>query len=426
MTEEIKKTPVATPKVHEGADQKIRPFRAVKVEMKAEEPAKADRMEFVHPRRERVSVLMNQLNDQISVRKFHPSNLVQVRDHRGEAPAKSHTGVMVIREGKMVTAPPKEAEAAAKVREAVLKAGKAGAKGEAPEAKKEGLTLLEKIFLAHFEEGAPLGEILAQGKFKFLPKPEKSWKEFFQRFLPFTLEKKANVSDLEAIIYRGLLQNTLISDLKFLSGKTDKFTRLQIQGSQILQKLASLMPGDVVAQALIAELAELIGGPEFAYLALSHKVVNPEMVDKGQSPIAEAYQSPEQMKQAAIKEGVREASQGIALDARTEQLIAERLDLDLKAVRGDTTIDASKKEAVPGGVGEKLGGLLFKKRRKGLFGGWETGGDAGPVFVPWYQLIFRPKKYKGKPRWWVPLIYFVTASSLALAAFYVFKFLLQR
>jgi hypothetical protein len=309
-----------------------------------------------------------------------------------------------VREGKPVGTPhagasPPEAAAAAKVAEA--------------------LTLFEKIFLARFEGGLPLGEKLDPGQFKFLPKTDEEWAAFFQKFLPFALQKTVNVADLEALIFRGLLKNIMISDLKFLDGKTDKFARLEIHGTEILKRLASMMPGELLARALVAEW---MGGPEFAYLALSHKVVNPEAMEKGASPIAEAYQSPGEMKEAAIREGAREATRGIALDARTEQLIVERL--DLKSVRGETALDSRSGKVEKGDEG--LGGLFFKKRRRGLFGGWEAGGEAGPAFVPWYQLIFRPKKYKGKPRWWVPLIYFVTVSALGLSAFYVFKFLLQR
>lgn len=268
----------------------------------------------------------------------------------------------------------------------------------------EELSPFEKSFLAHFEGGEPLGEKLSPGEAKFLEKSEKAWAEFFQRFLPFTAEKKAKVSDLEALIYRGLLKQaglraekgTLISDLKFLSGRTDKFARLEIQGSKVLEQLAEKVPGDLLAQAIVASFLE---GPEFAYQSLSHRIVNPEALKEFRSALAEAYQSPERMKEAAIREGTKETRQGIALSARTEQLISERLGLP---------------------------GILPAKRKKGMFGGMEEGADAGPVFVPWYQLIFRPRKISGRPRWWVPLIYFVALSTAGLALFYLFKFLLPR
>jgi hypothetical protein len=72
-------------------------------------------------------------------------------------------------------------------------------------------------------------------------------------------------------------------------------------------------PGDVLGKEMLAQIAEKLGGEEFSYLSLSHKVVNPEMGSTTKNPLAEAYKSPEQMKEAAIREGTREVSQGIAL-----------------------------------------------------------------------------------------------------------------
>lgn len=282
------------------------------------------------------------------------------------------------------------------------------------------LSLFEKIFLARFEGAAELGEKLEPGKARFLAKSEKGWVEFFQKFLSFTVEKRGKISDLEALIYRGLLKGarpqaergTLISDLKFLSGRTDKFARLQIQGSKILETLAEKVPGEVLAQALVAEW---IGGPEFAYQSLSHRIVSPELMSAFKSSIAESYKTPQQTKEEAFREGRQKVSPGIALSARTEQLIAERLDLDMRSLRGNTTVLA------PNVV------KTSEKKRKGLFGRmFEDEADAGPVFVPWYQQILRFKKIPGKPKWWVPLLYFVAFSATALFVFYIFRFLLQR
>ena len=262
--------------------------------------------------------------------------------------------------------------------------------------------IVEKIFLAHFEGGAGLGEKLAPGEAKFLPKSEEAWAEFFQRFLPFTQEKKGKVSDLEALVFRGILKKAgaqgekgvLISDLKFLGGKSDKFARLDLSAfkgvpaSVIVEKLASLVPGDLLAQAV---LAEWIAGPEFAYQSLSHRVVNPETMTLFRSAIAEAYRSPEEARREAFK-GAPEPTRGIAMSARTEQFVAERLGL----------------------------GTLPPRRKR------PADEEGAPVFVPWYQLLFRPKKIKGKPRWWVPLLYMTAVSAAGLFIYFIFKFLLQR
>ena len=257
------------------------------------------------------------------------------------------------------------------------------------------LALFEKIFMAHFEGGIPIGEELEKGRFNFLAKSEKGWVEFFQKFVAFTMERKGNLNNVQALVVRGILKPMLVSDLKFTDGKTDKFVRLLIQNPQVMAKIASMAPGEVISHDLLMQWAEAFGGLEFAYQALSHRVVNPEAVKDSQSPVAEAYQTPEQMKGAAIREGVRDDTQGIALSARTEQAVAERLNFNLGLIRRD--------------VG------LFLKKKKGEFSGGE------PVFVPWYQHITRPQRFKGKVRWWVPLLYFAGVSAAIFGLIYVFR-----
>ncbi|GEM_PF-2780031 len=263
------------------------------------------------------------------------------------------------------------------------------------------LSLFEQVFLAHFEGEAKLGEQLPSGTLKFLPKPSKEWMAFFQKFLPFTLQKTGNVSDLQAVIFRGLLQEVaepalLISDLQFLNGKTDKFARLEIQSAEILKRLSTMMPGDALAVAFVTELLQT---PEFKYFSLSHRVVNPEMVQKDGndmkgSDIAQAYKSPEVMKQVALREGVRWERPGIALSARTEQMVAQQLNLKLGSQSG--------------------------RRKKGRDLP-DSPSEEGGVFVPWFELGRR--KFSGKPHWFVPFTYFVIASGVGLLVYSLLKFL---
>jgi hypothetical protein len=312
---------------------------------------------------------------------------------------------------------------------------------------REELSLFERIFMAHFEGGIPIGDKLEKGQFKFLPKTEKAWAEFFQKFLPFTLERKVNIGDVEILVFRGLVKGEqaeqargqagqktpalfLVSDMKFIDGKTDKFARLQIQGQDLAQQMGEHQAGDLLGKATLAQIVERLtgepGGKELSYLSLSHRIVNPEMVDKSKNPIAEAYRTPEQMKDMAIREGTRDVSQGIALSARTEQLIAEKLDINLKQGRDLGAIEGRTREVpgAPGGV--ELGGLFMgKKKRRGMLGeGDESGGSS--AYVPWWLAVTRPKKFKGKPRWWVPFLYFLVASGAALAAVYVFRYWMSR
>jgi len=297
------------------------------------------------------------------------------------------------------------------------------------------LSLFEKIFLAHFEGGLPVtAKMLEKGEFKFLPKTEKGWAEFFQKFAAFALTKTAKAGDVQALVFRGLIgpdgtltkegrallaqsKGILVSDLKFENGKTDKFARLGIANEQMLQTLSNMAPGETMSPAVFAELLKVMGGGELSYLSLSHKVVNPDMAKTNPSAVTEAYQSPEKMKDAAIREGVRNVTPGIALSARTEQLMAQKLDIDLRPGLDRRAGETIKAAASP------LAGLFAdkKKKRSGL---WGSGADddGSPVFVPWYRHVFTPQKFKGKPRWWVPFTYFIAGSVALLATYYIFRF----
>lgn len=307
----------------------------------------------------------------------------------------------------------------------------------------EELNLFEKIFLAHFQGNIPLGDALAKGQFKFLPKSEQAWMEFFKTFLAFTMLKEGNVGDVQSLIFRGLMtpQGTLtpeaktllaqakavlVSDLKFENGATDKFARLAVMSEPMLHALSKMAPGDVMSHELLAQLASQMpsaAGEGFSYLSLSHKVVNPDMIQAAPSAIAEAYQSPEKMKEKAIREGVREVTSGIALSAKTEQMIAERLDINLRPTQADVIAPGRPGAEKAGVASTGLGGLFGKKKKKGGF--WGAGaeeGDGSPIFVPWYQHVFGRQKFKGKPRWWVPLLYFVATSAAAFGLIYVFRY----
>lgn len=366
--------------------------------------------------------VMKNLKSLVNFRPDRASELAAKKEG-AEARRAGHPSAMVMKNGKMVAAGAAGLHGKGEV---VAETGK----GTAPLTKEE-LSLFEKIFIARFEGGAELGETLQKGETaKFLPKTEEGWKQFFDKFKAFVMEKKVRVADLEALTYRGVLKDaakkegkdiaTLISDLKFTDGKTDKFARLQIQSSEIMEKLASLIPGDLLGQALVAEW---LGGTEFAYQSLSYKVVNPEMAKSSPTDLSAAYQSPEKMKEAAIREGVREVSPGIALSARTEQLMAEHLDINLRGAREERGKSEERGGAHSGSLS------MDRKKRKGLFGGLLGGffGSEGEGLS--FALGTGPtarKQFKGKVKWWVPLIYFVVISAVGLSAAYIFKFLLQK
>lgn len=375
---------------------------------------------------------------------FRPGRAHEVAamGERTEAGRGTDEVLRVIRDGRMIALPSRgteEASRAGAAHPAQAAQNAAQLREVLSSLTKEELSLFEKMFMAHFEGGIPIGEKLAAGQFKFLSKSEKAWVEFFQKFLPFTLEKNVKTGDIEMLVFRGLFKDTpqqqaakgekapvifLVSDMKFLDGKTDKFARLQIPGQELLKTMSEQQPGKVLGKEMLARIAEGLGGEEFSYLSLSHRIVNPDMVDKTKNPIAEAYRTPEQMKDAAIREGTRDVRQGIALAARTEQLIAEKLDINLKAqTRGDLGAVERRGGEGQGMPGVDLGGLfLGKKKKKGMGtgAGYDEAGGQSP-YVPWWLAPMQPKKFKGKPRWWVPFLYFLGASALALAAVYVVR-----
>ncbi|HSA59742.1 MAG TPA: hypothetical protein VLJ37_08670 [bacterium] len=366
------------------------------------------------------------------------------RTEPGARPA-SDDVMRVIRDGRMIAVPSRGTEEAARAgtaHPAQAAQNAAQLREMLSSLTKEELSVFERIFMAHFEGGIPVGEKLAAGQFKFLSKSEKAWVEFFQKFLPFTLEKKVKTGDVEMLVFRGLFEDMhkeqaakgekapvlfLVSDMKFLDGKTDKFARLQIAGQDLLKTMSEQQPGNVLGKEMLAQIAEKLGGEEFSYLSLSHRIVNPDMVDKTKNPIAEAYRTPEQMKGQAIREGTRDVSQGIALSARTEQLIAEKLDINLKAqARGDLGAVERRGGEAQGMPGVDLGGLfLGKKKRKGMGTDYDEAGGQSP-YVPWWLAPMQPKKFKGKARWWVPFLYFLGASAVGLALVYAFRYWISR
>jgi hypothetical protein len=372
---------------------------------------------------------------------------------RGSAGAEAEDLVRVIRDGRMIALPGRGEEASrsagtSESARTVLHHAEAAAHLKAAlggALSKEEMNLFERLFMAHFEGGIPIGEKLEAGQFKFLAKSEKAWMEFFKKFAPFTFEKKANLGDVQLLVFRGLVKDMpkgaqgeasktpllfLVSDMKFADGKTDKFARLLLQGQGLAQTMSERQPGEVLGKALLAQIASSLGGEEFSYLSLSHRVVNPDMPEVLKNPIAEAYRSPEQMKQQAIREGTKDFSLGIALPARTEQLIAEKLDINLKPqARGDLgDLGGVGRRGVEGRASADIqlgGGWLGGRRKKGRGEEGDESSDQTP-YVPWWLAVTRPKQFKGKPRWWVPFLYFLAASSLALAAVYAFRYWMTR
>ncbi|MBI4197111.1 MAG: hypothetical protein HY539_04740 [Deltaproteobacteria bacterium] len=319
------------------------------------------------------------------------------------------------------------------------------------------LTTFEKLFIGRYgeEEGkrqpwSGQGS-LSKGQFHFAKKTVSEWVSLITKWFPFTLETKGKTGELDRAVFRGVVEKApmpppkgesasstkretamLISDLRFLSGKTEKFARIPLSSSaqvrQILAQLEALRPGQLLDKP---QLLQLLGSADFPYLVLSRKIIRPELAQvEPQNPLVESARAHEGGGIAYS----REATKGLAFSAKTEEMIASQLDLNIRPTsalqqKGESSgIAATLTTPVGGPLGstedqKRLFGFL-KKRRRREAGEGEALYEGG--FVPWYQLVWSPKKWKGKPRWWIPLLYLITISVIVFSIVYLVRFVLPQ
>ncbi|MBI4373471.1 MAG: hypothetical protein HY542_01205 [Deltaproteobacteria bacterium] len=350
-------------------------------------------------------------------------------------------------------------EARAVLQKGLLSPSEAASSSKMPPVVEKAFVAFLKVFYSWFAKGE--GETKKQDaslppdQARYAKKEEKAWADLLKKTVPFTLSRKTDWKGIEAAVFRGVVRNppevasrnaaqtatregaqkeVVVSDLIFANGKMEKFARIPIAAlanpavaARVLAHLESMLPGEKISKALLMEWFG--AGGELSFLALSHKVVRPELAKAFKSALTESAEG--RSEEAAMAYG-REASQGIALSARTEEMVARQLDINLRPtnVSGVGEGDNQNSSGVAGGTGpaelshKTLFGLR-KGRRRG--GASDEGEILIPGFVPWYELVFKPYNWKGKKvRWWVPLLYLVAASTVGLGSVYVFKFLLQR
>ena len=227
------------------------------------------------------------------------------------------------------------------------------------------LTPFEKILLAHLVGGLTLGEEpLPDGKFKFAFKSDEAQQEFFLKNSPLAMEKKTPLTEIKAAIYRGLFNfkgqdgkglaqmkgvpsqqlvqlqaeqaanGTLVSDLQLANGKTEKFTQLEIKNQQLLRQLASLLPGVAITSPLLTELAR---GGELSYLALSHKVVHPELMEQVAQKLGISVDDLKNQlgvngAERGDERALRASDRGNFLSTRAEQMASQALDLNWRSL----------------------------------------------------------------------------------------------
>lgn len=297
----------------------------------------------------------------------------------------------------------------------------------------------EQFFIARFQGGRAWVSQLAEGIVRFGQKSPETWGKFFQEAAPLTLTKKGNVEEIKNFRYRGFYSEAgvvkgaeravvkrvlLVGDLQLQNAmQVEKFARIPVEGmgqfQQLLVRLASILPGDLLSHPLLMEW--LLGRTEFSYLLLSHKVVDPNLAREVNSPMVQAAMA--RAGEELMRYG-REATRGIALSAKTEERVAQQLNLKLRPVSsGESQLD-SRSLSGGGTTGIAMKGLSTLRGRKRSRSGEEA--ELVPGFVPWYQLFSQQRKWKGRMKWYVVLSYFVAASAFGLFIVYLLKFLLRQ
>ena len=292
------------------------------------------------------------------------------------------------------------------------------------------LSLFEKVFLAHFESGALLGDKLPPGLEKFLKKGEQEWSGFFNNLAPFAQKKSVPMSDIQALLFRGVTQTSpaskegknltwLIVDMQLpaqpgrLQPTLEKFVRILLPAdSAALQKtldqLIQKNPGDTLSLSQLSDLLNQRNG-SLECESLSYKIVDSKAVTAENKAIAESYQSPEQLRMASVREGTRQSTPGIALDARTEALMASQ---HLGHSQGSFI----------GSI--KSSGNILKKKAAGEE---EKSSENLQTQVPPYLLNLpksRLPSFRGKPKWYIAFIYSVISTLVIIGAYYIVRHLL--
>ncbi|QQR79986.1 MAG: hypothetical protein IPJ69_11675 [Deltaproteobacteria bacterium] len=316
----------------------------------------------------------------------------------------------------------------------ILKDGKLvstkGSKSDSPtirhskDISKQELSAFEKVFLAHFESGAAIGEKLPPGIQKFLKKGTQEWVGFFNHLAPFAMKKSVKAGDIQSVIFRGVLEEVvdgkkqifLISDVTLpaqpgrLQKTVEKFVRIALPEQQdillqLLNELSQKNSGDALPTEFTNLLAKLGSEGLFSYEALSHRIMDASAVTNENKFLAETYQSPDQVRLSSMREGTRQSTQGIALDARTEALMVS--------------------QHLPGSLSMSPKTLGPMKKKNG--GDEERFLENPLIQIPPYLLNLpksRLPSFKGKPKWYIAFIYSIVSTLVLIGVSYILRHLL--
>ena len=106
---------------------------------------------------------------------------------------------------------------------------------------------------------------------QFMGKTASEWNAFFSNMLQLGNAETPvtrNTAELAEALFRGLYQQTLVSDLNFTDGGkvvADKFARILVDNPDLLEALQKLKPGDKLSPELLTKLGE-----KLSYVQLTH------------------------------------------------------------------------------------------------------------------------------------------------------------
>ena len=226
------------------------------------------------------------------------------------------------------------------LKEAITQKSSTGLPAAVAQGKTANLDSLETKMVERFAEGKTFGEPVPPGKEVFSEKSELQCYQMLEKKLaPYTEERRVQPQSILKAIHRGLYKKTgdkeqvfLFADVVIQKGektKTEKMTRIPLEGEAKVKALgARQAPGDAIDPSLLASLQ---AGDELIYLALSHKVVKPELAIDSEVATADLAR--------AKGEQPEKADRGrFSMSNRSEELAAAHLALP----RADLSLERRK------------------------------------------------------------------------------------
>lgn len=182
------------------------------------------------------------------------------------------------------------------LKEAIVQRGSQALPASVAQGKPADADSLEAKMVERFGEGKAFGAPVNPGTQVFAEKSEDQCYQMLERRLaPYTEERRVPPQNILKAVHRGLYRKSgtkeqlfLFADVVIQKGektKTEKMTRIPLEGEAKAKALsAAPTPGGEIDPSLLTSLKE---GNDLVYLALSHKVIHPELVKDSEIAVAE-------------------------------------------------------------------------------------------------------------------------------------------